>query len=40
LPSLLCADPAARALEDAPRSELLWFVNLRMFGISQRSERW
>ncbi|WP_065756414.1 hypothetical protein [Bradyrhizobium paxllaeri] len=28
---------AARALEDAPRSELLWFVNLRMFGIFQRS---
>src|SRR3954454_22441650 len=33
----LCAELAARALEYAPRSELLWFINLRMFGIFQRS---
>ena len=34
----LCAELAARALEYAPSSELLWFVNLRMFGIFQRSD--
>ena len=33
----LCAEVAARALEYAPSSEFLWFVNLRMFGIFQRS---
>ena len=33
----LGAELAARALEFAPRSELLWFINLRMFGIFQRS---
>src|SRR6266480_71396 len=33
----LCAELAARALEYAPSSETLWFVNLRMFGIFQRS---
>ena len=33
----LCAELAARALSFAPGSELLWFVNLRMFGIFQRS---
>jgi hypothetical protein len=33
----LCAEIAARALEYAPGSELLWFINLRMFGIFQRS---
>jgi hypothetical protein len=33
----LSAEIAARALEYAPRSELLWFINLRMFGIFQRS---
>jgi hypothetical protein len=33
----LCAELAARALDYAPSSELLWFVNLRMFGIFQRS---
>jgi hypothetical protein len=33
----LCAELAARALEYAPSSEFLWFVNLRMFGIFQRS---
>jgi hypothetical protein len=33
----LCAELAARALEFAPGSELLWFINLRMFGIFQRS---
>ena len=33
----LCAELAARALQYAPRSELLWFINLRMFGIFQRS---
>jgi hypothetical protein len=33
----LCAELAARALEYAPNSEFLWFVNLRMFGIFQRS---
>ena len=34
----LCAELAARALEYDPSSEFLWFVNLRMFGIFQRSE--
>jgi hypothetical protein len=34
----LCAELAARALQYAPSSELLWFVNLRMFGIFQRSD--
>jgi hypothetical protein len=34
----LCAELAARALEHAPSSEFLWFINLRMFGIFQRSE--
>jgi hypothetical protein len=33
----LSAEIAARALEYAPSSEILWFVNLRMFGIFQRS---
>ena len=33
----LCAELAARALSCAPSSEILWFVNLRMFGIFQRS---
>jgi hypothetical protein len=33
----LGAELAARALEYAPRSELLWFINLRIFGIFQRS---
>ena len=33
----LCAELAARALSYAPGSEVLWFVNLRMFGIFQRS---
>ena len=34
----LCAEVAACALQYAPSSELLWFVNLRMFGIFQRSQ--
>ncbi len=33
----LGSELAARALEHAPSSELLWFINLRMFGIFQRS---
>jgi len=33
----LCAELAARALQYDPSSELLWFINLRMFGIFQRS---
>jgi hypothetical protein len=33
----LCAELAARALEYDPSSELLWFINLRIFGIFQRS---
>ena len=33
----LAAELAARALDYAPGSEFLWFVNLRMFGIFQRS---
>ncbi len=33
----LCAELAARALEYAPSSELLWFANLRIFSIFQRS---
>jgi len=34
----LCAELAARALQYAPNSELLWFINLKMFGIFQRSD--
>ena len=34
----LCAELAARALQYAPSSEILWFINLRMFGIFQRSD--
>jgi hypothetical protein len=34
----LCAELAARALQYVPSSELLWFVNLKMFGIFQRSD--
>src|SRR3954454_17375055 len=34
----LSAELAARALEYAPSSELLWFINLRLFGIFQRSD--
>src|SRR6478735_5974835 len=34
----LCAELAARALSYAPSSELLWFINLRMFSIFQRSD--
>jgi hypothetical protein len=33
----LGAELAARALQYAPSSELLWFINLRVFGIFQRS---
>ena len=33
----LCAELAVRALAYAPSSEFLWFVNLKMFGIFQRS---
>ena len=33
----LCAELAALALQYAPSSEVLWFVNLKMFGIFQRS---
>ena len=33
----LCAELAARALQYAPSSELLWFLNLRIFSIFQRS---
>src|SRR6516165_9373066 len=33
----LCAELAARALQYAPSSELPWFINLRIFGIFQRS---
>src|SRR5258708_2103337 len=33
----LCAELAARALQYAPSSELLWFINLRVFSIFQRS---
>lgn len=36
--TMLCAELAARALQYAPSSEFLWFVNLRMFGIFQRSD--
>jgi hypothetical protein len=34
----LCAELAACALQYAPSSELLWFLNLKMFGIFQRSD--
>src|SRR5207245_2383001 len=34
----LCAELAARALEHFPSSQTLWFINLRMFGIFQRSD--
>jgi len=33
----LSAELAVQALSYAPSSEFLWFVNLRMFGIFQRS---
>lgn len=33
----LGAELAARALEYSPSSELLWFLNLRVFGIFQRT---
>lgn len=33
----LAAELAARALEYAPSSQFLWFVNLRVFGFLQRS---
>src|SRR5438445_10594913 len=33
----LCAELAARALQYAPSSEFLWFINLRIFSIFQRS---
>ncbi|MBR1179805.1 hypothetical protein JQ617_37965 [Bradyrhizobium sp. KB893862 SZCCT0404] len=33
----LCAELASRALQNNPTSELLWFINLRVFGIFQRS---
>ena len=33
----LSAELAAQALAYAPSSEFLWFVNLKMFGIFQRS---
>jgi hypothetical protein len=33
----LCAELATRALQYDPSSELLWFINLRVFGIFQRS---
>jgi hypothetical protein len=33
----LGAELAAQALQYSPTSELLWFVNLRIFGIFQRS---
>jgi hypothetical protein len=32
-----CAELAARALQYNPTSEFLWFLNLRVFGIFQRS---
>jgi hypothetical protein len=32
-----CAELAARGLQYYPTSEFLWFVNLRIFGIFQRS---
>src|SRR4051812_3502789 len=34
----LGAELAARALEYAPSSGILWFINLRIFGIFQRSD--
>ncbi|MBR0712148.1 hypothetical protein JQ603_36995 [Bradyrhizobium liaoningense] len=34
----LCAELAARALEYAPSSQVLWFINLKLFGIFQRSD--
>ena len=33
----LCSEIATRALQYAPSSEVLWFINLRIFGIFQRS---
>src|SRR5258708_19820881 len=35
--AVLGAEGAARALSHSPSSELLWFVNLRVFGIFQKS---
>jgi hypothetical protein len=37
LVATLIAEIAARALEYAPSFKILWFINLRMFGIFQRS---
>ena len=34
----LCAELASRALQYAPSSEFLWFINLKVFGIFQRSD--
>src|SRR4051812_11346822 len=34
----VCAELAARALQYVPNSEVLWFLNLRVFGIFQRSD--
>jgi hypothetical protein len=36
--AVLCAELAAYALKYDPSSELLWFLNLRIFGIFQRSD--
>jgi hypothetical protein len=33
----LCAELATRALQYAPSSGFLWFINLKVFGIFQRS---
>src|SRR5947209_2505059 len=33
----LCAELATWALQYAPSSQLLWFINLKLFGIFQRS---
>jgi hypothetical protein len=35
--AVLGAEGAARALSHSPSSEILWFVNLRVFGIFQKS---
>src|SRR3954468_17043949 len=34
----LCAELAAWTLQYVPNSEVLWFLNLRVFGIFQRSD--
>jgi hypothetical protein len=40
LASILASEAAARALAYAPTSETLWFINLKFFGIFQKSRHY